>query len=56
MLVTYVDHGQSRPEYQGGQAVLDAREHRAKALEEMPINALSLMKGEPVLPTIVRSI
>lgn len=56
LLVTYVDNGQCMPGYQGGQAVLDAREHRAKALEELPINALSLMKGEPVLPTLVRSI
>ena len=56
LLVTYVDHGQSMPGYQGRQAVMDAREHRAKSLEELPINALSLMKGEPVLPTLVESI
>ena len=56
LLVTYVDHGQGKPEFQGEQAVLDAREHRAKALKELPINALSLMKGEPVLPTLVRTI
>nr|WP_273400338.1 nicotinate phosphoribosyltransferase [Bifidobacterium indicum] len=56
LLVTYVDHGSINKEYQGGQAVLKARDHRTKALDELPIGALSLMRGEPILPTTIETV
>lgn len=56
LLVTYVDKGRINKKYQGGQAVLKARDHRAQVLEELPIGALSLMRGEPILPTIIQGV
>ena len=51
LLVNYVDHGENDTQYQGHEAIVAAHQYRAKALAELPITALSLMKGDPVIPT-----
>ena len=51
LLVDYMDHGEADPRYQGHDAIMAAHGYRAKALAELPITALSLMKGDPVIPT-----
>jgi nicotinate phosphoribosyltransferase len=51
LLVDYVTDGQMHDEYQGHDAIVNAHQHRARALAQLPITALSLMKGDPVIPT-----
>ncbi|WP_314685829.1 nicotinate phosphoribosyltransferase [uncultured Bifidobacterium sp.] len=51
LLVDYMDHGRANPRYQGHDAIMTAHGYRAKALAELPITALSLMKGDPAIPT-----
>ena len=51
LLVRYVDHGVNDSQYQGHDAIVAAHQYRAKALAELPITALSLMKGDPAIPT-----
>ena len=53
LLVTYMDHGVADSTRQGHDAIVRAHEHRAKALEELPITAQSLMRGDPAIPTTV---
>ena len=47
----YVDHGQIDSSWQGHDAIMRAHDYRAAALNELPIAAQSLMKGDPVIPT-----
>lgn len=56
LLVDYMVHGQADTSYRGRDALPRANEHRARSLSEMPISALSLMKGEPVIPTLTEVI
>ncbi len=51
LLVDYVDHGQIDSSWQGHDAIMRAHDYRATALNELPIAAQSLMKGDPVIPT-----
>ena len=51
LLVEYVDHGQIDSSWQGHDAIMRAHDYRAAALNELPITAQSLMKGDPVIPT-----
>ena len=51
LLVDYVDHGQIDSSWQGHDAIMRAHDYRAAALNELPIAAQSLMKGDPVIPT-----
>ena len=51
LLVDYVDHGQIDSSWQGHDAIMRAHDYRAAALNELPITAQSLMKGDPVIPT-----
>ncbi|WP_300768260.1 nicotinate phosphoribosyltransferase [uncultured Bifidobacterium sp.] len=53
LLVTYMDHGVADTRRQGHDAIIEAHNHRAKALAELPITALSLMRGDPAIPTQV---
>lgn len=53
LLTTVVDHGDIDMSLASHEALLAARDHRAKALHELPITAQSLMNGEPVIPTEV---
>ncbi|RBP99258.1 nicotinate phosphoribosyltransferase [Bifidobacterium xylocopae] len=56
LLVPYISEGQVNPEFVGHDALLRARDRRTQALAELPIAAMSLMKGEPVLPTLTQVI
>lgn len=51
LLVDYVDHGRIDSSWQGHDAIMRAHDYRAAALNELPITAQSLMKGDPVIPT-----
>ncbi|OZG66518.1 nicotinate phosphoribosyltransferase [Bifidobacterium eulemuris] len=51
LLVDFVDHGEIDPQWRGHDAIMNAHDHHAKALAELPITAQSLMRGEPVIPT-----
>ncbi|QOL34761.1 nicotinate phosphoribosyltransferase [Bifidobacterium lemurum] len=51
LLVDFVDHGEIDPQWRGHEAIMNAHDHHAKALAELPITAQSLMRGEPVIPT-----
>ena len=51
LLVDYVDHGTADHQFQGHDAIVTAHNYREKALAELPITALSLMKGDPAIPT-----
>lgn len=54
LLVTYVNHGEIDKQYQGHDAIMTAHNYREQALKELPITALSLMKGDPAIPTEMR--
>lgn len=51
LLVDFVDHGTIDAQWQGHDAIINARAHHAQALHELPITAQSLMRGDPVIPT-----
>lgn len=51
LMVTYVDHGKTDTQYQGSEAIVNAHNHCAQSLAELPITAQSLMKGDPSIPT-----
>lgn len=51
LLVSYVQNGETNSEFVGKEALLHAREHRNQSLSELPLKAMSLMAGEPVIPT-----
>ncbi|BDR53490.1 nicotinate phosphoribosyltransferase [Bombiscardovia nodaiensis] len=52
LLVSYMDRGEANPEFLGHDALMRARDHRAQSLAELPIGAMSLMNGEPVIPSL----
>ncbi|WP_425605033.1 nicotinate phosphoribosyltransferase [Bombiscardovia apis] len=51
LLVSYMENGEANPEFLGADGLMRARDHRAKSLAELPIAAMSLLSGEPVIPT-----
>ncbi len=51
LLVDLVSAGDIAPELLGPDAVSRARDHHAAAIAELPVEALSLARGEPALPT-----
>jgi nicotinate phosphoribosyltransferase len=51
LLVDLVRDGEVAREHLGPAAVTRAREHHAAAIAELPIEALSLARGEPAIPT-----
>lgn len=53
LLVDFVDHGEIDDTFRGHDAIMDAQNHHAEALAELPITAQSLMRGDPVIPTEV---
>lgn len=53
LLVDYVNHGNIDPQYRGHDAIMAAHDYHARTMEQLPIAAQSLMKGEPVIPTMV---
>ncbi|PPF69917.1 nicotinate phosphoribosyltransferase [Rathayibacter sp. AY1E6] len=51
LLVPLIEDGTIRPEHLGIEGVAAARAHHANAVLELPIDALRLGRGEPVIPT-----
>lgn len=52
LLVHLVVDGTADPRYLGIQGTTLARDHRAVAVAELPVDAFRLARGEPVIPTI----
>lgn len=52
LLVHLVVDGTADPRYLGIQGTALARDHRAVAVAELPVDAFRLARGEPVIPTI----
>lgn len=52
LLVTYMLNGEATNAWTGKEAMLAAREHRAQSLSELPLSAMSLMNGDPTIPTL----
>ncbi|MGN6326845.1 nicotinate phosphoribosyltransferase [Pseudolysinimonas sp.] len=51
LLVDLVVDGATVPGLTGPEGLVRAREHHASAIAELPVEALSLARGEPALPT-----
>ncbi|NRG41795.1 nicotinate phosphoribosyltransferase [Rathayibacter sp. VKM Ac-2804] len=51
LLVPLIEDGRIRDEHLGIEGVAAAREHRANAVLELPLDALRLGRGDPVIPT-----
>lgn len=54
LLVDLVAAGEVAPEHLGPDGVVRAREHHAAAIAELPVEALSLNRGDPAIPTRYR--
>ena len=54
LLVDLVTRGVADPQFLGAIGTAHAREHRARAIAELPADALRLSRGEPALPTTYR--
>lgn len=52
LLVPLVTDGVADPRYLGPAGTALAREHRAVAVAELPVDAFRLARGEPVIPTV----
>lgn len=52
LLVPLVTDGVTDPRYLGPAGTILAREHRAVAVAELPVDAFRLARGEPVIPTV----
>ncbi|GAA3749585.1 nicotinate phosphoribosyltransferase [Leifsonia bigeumensis] len=52
LLVPLVTDGIADPRYLGAAGTALAREHRAVAVAELPVDAFRLARGEPVIPTV----
>lgn len=53
LLITAIDHGNVDQHLASNEALLEARSYHKKALNELPITALSLSAGDPAIPTQV---
>jgi nicotinate phosphoribosyltransferase len=51
LLVPLIEGGVTVEKYRGAEGTALAREHRAKAIAELPLEAFRLGKGDPVIPT-----
>ncbi len=56
LLITAVDHGEVDTSLSTSEALFAARDYHKKALNELPISALSLSAGEPAIETQVLTI
>ncbi|WBU38173.1 nicotinate phosphoribosyltransferase [Homoserinibacter sp. YIM 151385] len=54
LLVDLVAGGSIEAAHLGAEGVAAAREHHRQAIEEMPLEAFSLGRGEPAIPTVYR--
>jgi nicotinate phosphoribosyltransferase len=52
LMVQLVEGGLVDEQYLGAAGTRQAREHRAQAVAELPPRAVSLTRGDPVLPTV----
>ena len=51
LMVQLMSDGIADPAFIGSQGTLAARSHRAEVMQELPIEAFRLGRGEPVIPT-----
>jgi len=54
LLVQLVTAGEVDPQWLGSAGTAAAREHRAGAVAELPVDALRLGRGEPAIPTVYK--
>lgn len=54
LIVDLMTDGSADARWLGRDGTLAARNHREKALAELPLNAFRLSRGEPVVPTVYR--
>jgi len=54
LMVELMAGGVADPEFLGAEGTRAARAHRAQAMQELPIEAFRLGRGEPVIPTTYR--
>ena len=54
LMVKLMSDGVANPAFLGAEGTLAARAHRAEAMQELPIEAFRLGRGEPVIPTTYR--
>lgn len=54
LIVDLMTDGSADARWLGRDGTLAARDHREKALTELPLNAFRLSRGEPVVPTVYR--
>ncbi|MEO8527999.1 MAG: nicotinate phosphoribosyltransferase, partial [Pseudolysinimonas sp.] len=52
LLVNLITDGVAAPQWSGAGGVALAREHHAAAIEELPLAAFGLSRGDPVIPTV----
>jgi len=52
--VDLITNGVADPQWLGATGVAAAREHRAAAVAELPVDALRLGRGEPAIPTVYK--
>lgn len=55
LLVPLVRHGEVVPGHTGAEGIAAARERHAASVTELPLVAMSLMRGDPAIPTDYRS-
>ena len=53
-MVQLMADGVADPAFLGAEGTRAARAHRAEAMQELPIEAFRLGRGEPVIPTTYR--
>lgn len=49
--VSFIEHGEIDPQYEGADGTRAARAHHLRAREELPVRALALSKSDPAIPT-----
>ncbi len=54
LLTRLIADGAAEPRHLGPEGVIAAREHHARAMAELPPDALRLSHGEPAIPTVYR--
>jgi nicotinate phosphoribosyltransferase len=54
LMVQLMSKGEADPAFLGHTGTAAAREHRAAVMQELPIEAFRLGRGEPVIPTTYR--
>ncbi|MFD4420881.1 nicotinate phosphoribosyltransferase [Agromyces sp. NPDC058484] len=54
LMVQLMKHGVADPAFLGAEGTAAARVHRAEIMQELPIEAFRLGRGEPVIPTTFR--